>query len=132
MRRQQDEEEDEGGDTTMRVKYDARLHGARVAGRKEPLTTAFLQKYIQYAKNRYKCAPATNTGNKCAGSQYAHCFEAPQQGPAACSHRCFVNEDSPNRGTRPAQGQRRTKAGRLLGPDWSMSRSQKLACRQHI
>ena len=54
--RQQEEDEPDGGDTAVRVKYDARLHGARVAGRKEPLTTAFLQKYIQYAKNRYKCA----------------------------------------------------------------------------
>ena len=56
--RQQEEEEPDGGDTAVRVKYDARLHGARVVGRKEPLTTAFLQKYIQYAKNRYKCARA--------------------------------------------------------------------------
>ena len=54
--RQQEEDEPDGGDTAVRVKYDARLHGARVVGRKEPLTTAFLQKYIQYAKNRYKCA----------------------------------------------------------------------------
>ena len=59
--RQQEEEEPDGGDTVVRVKYDARLHGARVAGRKEPLTTAFLQKYIQYAKNRYKCEPGAST-----------------------------------------------------------------------
>ena len=55
-RQRDDDNTPEGGDTAMRVKYDLRLHGARAPGALEPLTTAFLQKYIQYAKNRYKCA----------------------------------------------------------------------------
>lgn len=40
----------------MRVKYNRLLHGARRAGDPPPLTTAFLKKFIKYAKNRYQCA----------------------------------------------------------------------------
>jgi hypothetical protein len=53
-RREQDVQE--GGDTQMRVKYNRLLHGARARGAPEPLTTAFLKKFIKYAKNRYQCA----------------------------------------------------------------------------
>lgn len=34
------------------VKYDQRLHGPRKEGQKDPLSTAFLRKYIKIAKNR--------------------------------------------------------------------------------
>jgi DNA replicative helicase MCM subunit Mcm2 (Cdc46/Mcm family) len=54
-RREQDVQE--GGDTAVRVKYNRLLHGARTRGAPEPLTTAFLKKFIKYAKNRYQCAP---------------------------------------------------------------------------
>ena len=51
----------EGGDTAMRVKYNRLLHGARSRGAPEPLTTAFLKKFIKYAKNRYQCGPEPPT-----------------------------------------------------------------------
>jgi hypothetical protein len=55
LRTRRDGLEPEAGDTEMRVQYDARLHGPRDArGFKEPLTTAFLRKYIHYAKSRIK------------------------------------------------------------------------------
>lgn len=59
----EEEEGDETGDTDMYVKHDRRLHGEKDTAAHPPLTTAFLKKFIQYAKNRYKCAapPATKS-----------------------------------------------------------------------
>ena len=36
----------------MYVKYDRKLHGPKVPGQKDPLSTNFLKKFIKIAKNR--------------------------------------------------------------------------------
>lgn len=65
QRRREGEEGVAGADTAMRAKYNRQLHGTREAGAPEPLTTAFLKKFIKYAKNRYQCAPAPATSPLC-------------------------------------------------------------------
>ena len=57
MSRRREEENTEGQDTQMRVKYNRLLHGSNRTTTAEPLTTAFLKKYIRYAKSRYGCPP---------------------------------------------------------------------------
>ena len=72
--RRREEEGAEGRDTQMRVKYNRLLHGSNRTTSAEPLTTAFLKKYIRYAKSRYRCGgPATPAGPHapCDGCHFA-------------------------------------------------------------
>ncbi len=57
--------------TRVRVKYDARLYGARAPGKKEPLTGAFLRKYIAFAKARFAAPELTPEAGEAIAEYYA-------------------------------------------------------------
>ena len=58
-------------DRGMRVQYDERLYGPRVAGTPLPLSTAFLKKYIAVVKRRCASMPLTPDAMEAIGDFYA-------------------------------------------------------------
>jgi DNA replication licensing factor MCM3 len=60
-----------GKETPMRVKYDARLYGPRVAGQKDPLSLLFFKKYIAFAKNRFASPELTAEASESIAEYYA-------------------------------------------------------------
>lgn len=64
--------------TRVRVRYDARLYGPRVPGRPEPLTQAFLKKYIAFAKARFAAPELTREASEEIATTYAELRSSPQ------------------------------------------------------
>ena len=58
-------------DRGMRVQYDERLYGPRVAGTPLPLSTSFLKKYIAVVKRRCASMPLTPDAMEAIGDFYA-------------------------------------------------------------
>jgi len=59
------------GPTAKRVKYDARLYGARRPGQKDPLSLPFLKKYIAFAKQRFASPDLTTEASESIAEYYA-------------------------------------------------------------
>lgn len=64
--------------TRVHVRYDARLYGPRVPGRPEPLTQAFLKKYIAFAKARFAAPELTKEASEEIATTYAELRSSPQ------------------------------------------------------
>lgn len=60
-----------GGDTAVRVKYDARLYGPRKPGQRDPLSLPFLKKYIAFAKQRFAAPELTPEASEAIAEYYA-------------------------------------------------------------
>jgi DNA replication licensing factor MCM3 len=67
----EDDEERRRGETAVRVKYDARLYGPRRPGQKEPLSIAFLKKYVAFAKQRFAAPELTSEATEAIAEYYA-------------------------------------------------------------
>ena len=72
-----DNGDEEGGETQMRVKYDARLYGPRVAGTKDPLSIPFLKKYLAFARQRFSAPEMTPEATEAIAEYYAELRNSP-------------------------------------------------------
>lgn len=67
----EEDTEKENTDTPVRVKYDARLYGPRKPGSKDPLSVAFLRKYLAFAKQRFSAPEVTTEASEAIAEYYA-------------------------------------------------------------
>lgn len=72
-----DDGDKEGGETQMRVKYDARLYGPRVPGTKDPLSIPFLKKYLAFARQRFSAPEMTPEATEAIAEYYAELRNSP-------------------------------------------------------
>jgi len=72
-----DDGDKEGGETQMRVKYDARLYGPRVPGAKDPLSIPFLKKYLAFARQRFAAPEMTPEATEAIAEFYAELRNSP-------------------------------------------------------
>ena len=71
----------EGENTQQYVKYNRQLHGERGGEERRILTTAFLKKFIKYAKTRYQCEPSRLMHFISCTPHIRRCFNLTGQAP---------------------------------------------------